>query len=90
MGGETKLKGKKEDLGGAWLGGMDVLERLERRHPSTTRLKYLSIIKVPTVMFLETRADGHFGHLWMALCMLETHSLTHSLSFGLQSYQVCP
>lgn len=65
MGGETKLKGKKEDLGGAWLGGMDVLERLERRHPSTTRLKYLSIIKVhvPTVMFLETRADGHFGHL---------------------------
>lgn len=43
MGGETKLKGKKEDLGGAWLGGMDVLERLERRHPSTTRLKYLSI-----------------------------------------------
>lgn len=68
MGGETKLKGKKEDLGGAWLGGIDVLERLERRHPSTTRLKYLSIkylsiIKVPTVMFLETRADGHFGHL---------------------------
>lgn len=52
--------------------------------------RYLSIIKVPTVMFLETRADGHFGHLWMALCMLETHSLTHSLSFGLQSYQVCP